>query len=109
MLCPSFIVGHATRRINSRDRTWLEHTLTKAVLDTIKSVSTRKSPCKSVNKKWDNISVPVLLSCDGRGEMDNNHLEHGLASGQPVPHHGLKQRLTLLLQLVQLQVFNCYK
>ena len=34
--------------------------------------------------------------------MDDNHLEHGLASRQPVPHHRLQQGLALLLQLIQL-------
>jgi hypothetical protein len=53
-----------------------------------------------VTKKW---SLPVLLSGDGGGEVDHDHLEHGLASRQPVPHHCLQQGLPLLLQLVQLK------
>merc|ERR1719430_209361 len=45
----------------------------------------------------------VLLSSDRRGQVDDNHLEHGLASGQPVPHHALHQRLSLHLLLLVLQ------
>merc|ERR1711988_1768074 len=46
---------------------------------------------------------PVLLGSDGGGQVDDDHLEHGLASGQPVPHHALHQRLPLQLLLLVLQ------
>merc|ERR1719464_540316 len=46
---------------------------------------------------------PVLLGSDGRGQVDDDHLEHGLASGQPVPHHALHQRFSLQLLLLVLQ------
>ena len=46
---------------------------------------------------------PVLLCGDGGGEMDDNHLEHGLSSREPVPHNSLHQGLALLLQFIVLQ------
>ena len=55
------------------------------------------------------MSLPVLLSGDGGGEVDNDHLEDGLASQQPLPHHCLQQGLPLLLQLVQLKNNQLYK
>merc|ERR1711971_1268681 len=44
---------------------------------------------------------PVLLGGDGRGQVDDDHLEHGVASGQPVPHHTLHQGLALQLLLLR--------
>ena len=32
--------------------------------------------------------------------MNNDHLEHSLTSGQPVPHHTFHQRLAFLLQFL---------
>ena len=34
----------------------------------------------------------VLLGSEGRGEMDGDHLQHGISSRKPFPHHGLQQR-----------------
>jgi len=46
----------------------------------------------------------VLLGGDGRRQVDDDHLEHGLSSGEPVSHDGLEKRLALLSQLVGLQL-----
>merc|ERR1719341_1182053 len=46
---------------------------------------------------------PVLLGGDGGGEVDDDHLEHSIASRQPVPHHTLHQGLSLQLLLLGLE------
>lgn len=45
----------------------------------------------------------VLLSSDGGRQVNNNHLEHGFASGQPVPHDAFHQRFAFLLKFLMLQ------
>ena len=39
----------------------------------------------------------VLLSSKGRGEMDCDHLQHGVASREPFPHHSLKRKLMVTI------------
>ena len=34
----------------------------------------------------------VLLGGEGRGEMDGDHLQHGVSGWKPFPHHSLQQR-----------------
>ena len=34
----------------------------------------------------------VLLGSEGRGEMDGDHLQHGISGRKPLPHHSLQQR-----------------
>ena len=42
----------------------------------------------------------VSLSGGGRRQVDDNHFQHGLTSGQELSHNGLEQGLTLLVDLV---------
>ena len=46
----------------------------------------------------------VLLGGDRRRQVDNDHLEHGLSSGEPVAHDSLEKGLAFLGQLVGLQL-----
>lgn len=34
----------------------------------------------------------ILLSSDGGGKVNGDHLQHGVSSRDPLPHHGLEGR-----------------
>jgi len=46
----------------------------------------------------------VLLGGDGRRQVDDDHLKHGLASREPVSHDRLEERLAFLGELIGLQL-----
>lgn len=42
----------------------------------------------------------VSLGSDGRGKVDNDHLEEGVSSREPFPHDNLEEGLTLEITLL---------
>jgi hypothetical protein len=42
----------------------------------------------------------VLLGSDGRGQMDTDHLQHGISGGQELAHNDLEQSLALEILLI---------
>jgi len=45
----------------------------------------------------------VFLCSDGGGQVDGDHLEQGLPSRQPTPHHSLQQGLPLFLLVLRVE------